>query len=201
MTDWKVVSASGDVMEVLLTFDDPLWVSQNALPCFVTLDFGDGQSFRSAGFDKSLAKDTVKRVQLDKLLPKGRVNDALRVFTTVITGITVALALATPFLSVALNNVKHMIEGLQVVLYYPMMYVMAPSNLGVLQKVVMLIVTFEVIPGEVYQNYIWYWKVEEKVSARLEAVGIESNIFMISMGLPFYVFGLACVLLLIALFM
>jgi hypothetical protein len=43
-----------------------------------------------------------------------------------------------------------MINGLQVVLYYPLMNVLAPSNLIVLQKVVMLILTFEMVPGEVY---------------------------------------------------
>jgi len=94
-----------------------------------------------------------------------------------------------------------MIEGLQVILYFPMMYVMAPSNLGILQKVVMLIVTFEVIPGEVYQNYLWFWTEEEDLPARLEAVGLDSSIFMLSMGLPFYVFAVACGLLLIALLM
>jgi len=119
----------------------------------------------------------------------------------VISGTTVALALATPFLAVALGNLKSMIEGLQVVLYYPMMYVMAPSNLGVLQKVVMLIVTFEVIPGDLYQKYIWHWTEEEKISPRLDAVGVDSNIFMLSMGLPFYMFAIGCVLLFVALLM
>ena len=94
-----------------------------------------------------------------------------------------------------------MIEGLQVVLYYPMMYVMAPSNLGTLHKVLMLIVTFEVIPGDVYQNYIWLWTEEENLTARLDAVGLDSLIFMLSMGLPFYVLAIACVLLILAIIM
>jgi len=51
---------------------------------------------------------------------------------------------------VALGNLKHMIEGLQVIVYYPMMNVRAPSNLGILQTVVMLVVTFEIVPGELY---------------------------------------------------
>jgi len=94
-----------------------------------------------------------------------------------------------------------MIEGLQIVVYYPMMYVMAPANLGVLQQVVMLIVTFEVIPGDLYQNYIWVWTEEESLSARLEAVGLDSEIFMLSMGLPFYLFAIALVLLLVTMVM
>ena len=66
MTDWKVEKAEKDKMEILLTFEDPLWVSQNAFPCFVILDFKDCQRFKSAGFNQSLAADTVRRVQLDK---------------------------------------------------------------------------------------------------------------------------------------
>jgi len=102
---------------------------------------------------------------------------------------------------VALGNLKHMIEGLQIVVYYPMLNVHAPSNMGILQTVVMLIVTFEIVPGDLYQNYIWFWTEEESLSARLEATGLDSNIFMLSMGLPYYLFGVACVLLLIAFLM
>jgi hypothetical protein len=82
----------------------------------------------------------------------------------VITGITIGLALATPFLSAGLGQLMHMINGLQVVLYFPLMNIFAPSNLGVLQKVVMLILTFEVIPGDLYQNYIWDWTEEEDLN-------------------------------------
>jgi len=133
-------------------------------------------------------------------LPKDTATEALKLTAGIITGITVALALATPFLSVALGNLKHMIEGLQIVVYYPMMYVMAPANLGVLQQVVMLIVTFEVIPGDLYQNYIWVWTEEESLSARLEAVGLDSEIFMLSMASP-SICSIALVLLLVAMVM
>jgi len=79
-----------------------------------------------------------------------------------------------------------------------MMYVKAPSNIGRLQSIIMLIATFEIIPDEWYRDYIWFWKEEENISARLEAVGLDSYIFMLSMGLPFYVFGVALLLLLVA---
>jgi len=59
-------------------------------------------------------------------------TESLKSMADVMTGVTVVLALSTPFLSVALGNLKHMIEGLQVILYFPMMYVMAPSNLAML---------------------------------------------------------------------
>jgi len=70
--------------------------------------------------------------------------------------------------------------------------------MGILQTVVMLVVTFEIIPGDLYQHYIWPWTGEEEPSARLQAVGLDSCIFMNSMGLPLYVFGVALVLLLVA---
>jgi len=64
MIDWKILSADDDLLKIKLTFQDPIWVSQNALPCFVTLNFGDGESFKSAGLGQTLTADTVKRVQL-----------------------------------------------------------------------------------------------------------------------------------------
>jgi hypothetical protein len=84
-------------------------------------------------------------------LPKGSVaTEALKGLTTIISGLTIGLALATPFLAAGIGQLTKMIEGLQVVLYFPLMNIFAPSNLGVIQKVTMLILTFEMIPGEVY---------------------------------------------------
>jgi len=45
-----------------LTFEDPLWVSQNVLPCFVTLKFGDGKQFKGARFGQPLTPGTEKRI-------------------------------------------------------------------------------------------------------------------------------------------
>jgi hypothetical protein len=81
------------------------------------------------------------------------------------------------------------------------MNIFAPSNLGVIQKVVMLILTFEVIPGDLYQNYIWDWTEEEDLNQKQQAVGLDSRIFMLSMGLPFYAFVIALVLLPVAIIM
>lgn len=61
----------------------------------------------------------------------------------------------------------------------------------------MLILTFEMVPQEVYQEYIWDWTEKEELEYDLEAVGVDSRIFMLSMGIPFYVFALllACLIL------
>jgi hypothetical protein len=37
------------------------------------------------------------------------------------------------------------------------MNIFAPSNVGVIQKVVMLILTFEIIPDDLYRVHIWDW--------------------------------------------
>ena len=42
MTGWEVLSANNTELEIQLTFSYPIWVSQNIVPCFLELDFGDG---------------------------------------------------------------------------------------------------------------------------------------------------------------
>ena len=148
-------------MKILLNFQDPLWVSQNTKPCFVDINFGDGESFKGAEFGQMMDKNTVKRVQLEKQEPDDTPTRGLSAATKIIAATTVTLSIATPFLAIGLGQLKHMIEGLQIILYFPLMYVMAPSNLGILHKIVMLIVTFEIIPGNVYQDYLWKWTEEE----------------------------------------
>jgi hypothetical protein len=70
------------------------------LPCFIELDFKDEKAFKSAGFGESIAPDTVKRIQLEKQLPPDDLTtEGLKGAATVITGMTIGLALATPFLS------------------------------------------------------------------------------------------------------
>jgi len=66
MNDWKVVSAEEKEMKILLAFQDPLWVSQNTRPCFVVINFGDGERFKGAEFGQNMTKNTVKRIQLEK---------------------------------------------------------------------------------------------------------------------------------------
>lgn len=79
------------------------------------------------------------------------------------------------------------------------MNVFSPANLGTLQKVAMLILTFEMIPGDFYQNEIWDWNEKEELEEDLEAVGLDSRIFMLSMGLPFYAFVILLICLILTL--
>jgi hypothetical protein len=81
------------------------------------------------------------------------------------------------------------------------MNVFAPSNLGVIQKVVMLILTFEIIPQDIYPQYVWDWTEEEELEHKYAAVGMDSRIFMISVGMPLYIFAIGLVLMPIALIM
>jgi hypothetical protein len=65
----------------------------------------------------------------------------------------------------------------------------------------MLILTFEMVPGELYQEYIWKWTEEEDLNSKQQAVGLDSRIFMLSMGFPFYVFLISIILFIVALTM
>jgi hypothetical protein len=78
-----------------------------------------------------------------------------------------------------------------------MMFIKAPSNLGILQGVTVLIVTYEIVPGELYSDYIWSWTEEEDLEQRYQATGMDSQIFMLSMGMPLYVFTLTLVALIL----
>jgi hypothetical protein len=62
MKSWKVVSAKSTILKIQLQFSDALWVSQNTIPCFVELEFGDGEGFKSAGFSKAMKKGSRKRI-------------------------------------------------------------------------------------------------------------------------------------------
>jgi hypothetical protein len=79
------------------------------------------------------------------------------------------------------------------------MFIKAPSNLGILQGVTVLIVTYEIVPGELYSDYIWSWTEEEDLEQRHEATGMDSKVFMLSMGMPLYVFALTLVALILVL--
>ena len=81
---------------------------------------------------------------------------------------------------------------------FPLMNVKAPSNFGKAQHIIMLLCTFEVIPGEFWKDYIWNWTEKEELSKKLEYTGLDSRIFMLSMGMPFYIFALSLPFLLVA---
>jgi hypothetical protein len=59
--------------------------------------------------------------------------------------------------------------------------------------------TFELVPGELYQEYMWNWNEAEKLNSKQERVGLDSRMFMLSMGFPFYVFAISTILLVVAL--
>ena len=62
----------------------------------------------------------------------------------------------------------------------------------------MLLCTFEAIPGEFWSGVIWNWTEEEDLNKKLQATGLDSRIFMLSMGMPFYIFAVSLPFLLLA---
>jgi flagellar biosynthesis/type III secretory pathway M-ring protein FliF/YscJ len=58
--------------------------------------------------------------------------------------------------------------------------------------------TFELVPGDLYQEYMWNWNEAEELNRKQEGVGLDSRMFMLSMGFPFYAFAISIVLLVVA---
>ena len=109
-----MVSAEDKQLEIRLNFTDPIWVSDGMIPCLVDLYFEDGKAFVSAGFDKPLARDTKKRVELGLQLPKDSFlsKDVVTDAEVTVKGIMIGMAIATPFISIALSYMVHMTNGL-----------------------------------------------------------------------------------------
>jgi hypothetical protein len=76
------------------------------LPCAVELNFENGEAFISAGLGLNLAPNTERKLHLVKQLPQDSLSsDALKSLATIISGLTIVLALLTPFLSVGLGQI------------------------------------------------------------------------------------------------
>ena len=69
-----------------------------------------------------------------------------------------------------------MIEGMQLIVYYHLLRVDAPANIGLLQAVMRTMATFEVVNGDWLQEHLWKYDEKEKVSYYLQAAGISSNL-------------------------
>jgi hypothetical protein len=95
----------------------------------------------------------------------------------------VFLAAAGPvgsfFFGLATSKLWEMIEGMQMIAMYPMLWVETPGNITLLQAVMRKISTFELIDGDILKEHIWdageYE--EEDLSLYLGAAGIDSFLF------------------------
>jgi hypothetical protein len=56
-----------------------------------------------------------------------------------------------------------MIEGMQIMVHYPMLQVDAPANLGMMQAAMRKLATFEIIDGDTINDAFWQYEEEEEV--------------------------------------
>lgn len=71
---------------------------------------------------------------------------------------------------------------------YPLLRVEGSANLLLLQAAMRKIATFELIDGDIVKEYIWFFDEEEDLDFFLEVCGIDSHVFMFTLGLPLYIF-------------
>ena len=55
----------------------------------------------------------------------------------------------------ASNSLWTMIEGIQILVYYPMFRVDSPANIGLLQAILRNVAGFELIDNDIIQQYVW----------------------------------------------
>jgi hypothetical protein len=48
-----------------------------------------------------------------------------------------------------------MINGIQIIIHYPQFMINTPENIGILQTALTTIASFEIIPGEVFEKYLY----------------------------------------------
>ena len=120
-----------------------------------------------------------KRTKLFKSLAK-RLKEVLEALS--LSGV------AGWFFGYAMSALWGMINGLQIVVLYPILMINAPSNLGILQAVLRTITGFEYIDGDMIKEDYWGFEEEEDTGYYMKSAGFDSFIFMFTMGFPLYVF-------------
>jgi len=81
-----------------------------------------------------------------------------------------------------------------------MFMINTPSNMGALQGALKTIASFEIIPGEFFEENFYNMTDEDKGEPDFyfEQAGYDSHIFMLTMGLPFYSFVISLAVFLLS---
>jgi len=102
------------------------------------------------------------------------------------------------FFGFSTSQLWSMIEGMQLIVMYPMLGVDAPGNLGLLQAVMRKISTFELIDGDILKENLWEFDLEEEEpSYYLLSAGLDSAFFQFTFGLPLYILAYTMALALV----
>jgi hypothetical protein len=104
------------------------------LPCNIKICFGNGSLFKSAGFETALEEGICKEMRLQPQLGD---DVTTKVVIAVAKGVKVILEVMTGFGPVlnylfgfGLGHLASLLEGIQLLVYYPMLEVNASSNLS-----------------------------------------------------------------------
>jgi hypothetical protein len=95
------------------------------MPCFVELSFGDGSSFKNAGFGTVLQERYWKiRKPLKRQKPNDSATAALTKAAKAMKAVLEVLAGAGPIFNFlfgfAMSNIQSMVEGMQISVHFPM---------------------------------------------------------------------------------
>ena len=118
-----------------------------------------------------MEQNTVKTRYLQRQLSKNLETKTLQELATVLDKILEFLAFMGPtgnfFFGLSTNQIWSMIEGMQLIAMYPLLHVDSPANLQLMQAVLRKISTFELIDGEIFEDYIWNYDLEEDIDINL----------------------------------
>jgi hypothetical protein len=93
-----------------------------------------------------------------------------------------------------------MINGLQVINHYPLFFLVAPYNLGIVQAAFRKITSFDFESEEFFKEKVWLLE-EERMTPDYfhESAGYDSYLTQFSLGLPMYYFFICILTIIIAL--
>lgn len=117
-------------MDIQLEFTNPVYVSTAEIKCQIEIVFGDGSLFKSAGFDVPLPEGTLKSSYLSKQMRNGSAEKALEAAGSALKALLEFLSSAGPignfFFGASSSQLWSMIEGMQLIVMYPLLQVDAP---------------------------------------------------------------------------
>jgi hypothetical protein len=129
------------MMNLVVIFKHYKWVSQGDYSCKLEVKFAEGARFRAAVGGKFVLSDTKLKKRLPAMVEPydlnavggganiGAVGGALGGALGGLFGTTGA---ANFFVSFGMSNLWSMINGIQIIIHYPMFRINTPGNMGAL---------------------------------------------------------------------
>jgi hypothetical protein len=120
-------------MKIKLEFSNPIYVSTAGPPCQLKVCFGDGSLFKTQK-GVAIKEETCLKIRLSKQVGKDTTTESFEVTAETLKAVLEFLATGGPVLNFLFgfgtSNLWPMIEGMQLLVHYPMLKVDASANLG-----------------------------------------------------------------------